>query len=209
TAGRLVVGDASTGAITVSAAVTLTDVPLIKILQLTSADSINGSSLVKVATVELNAGTGIGNVSALSLEASSIAANTTNGAIDIANSNLAAVATASTGLGTISLSNDKADLTLKNVSGSSVSATTTTSGDILVGVVAAAGSVVINAAEAIKDNNGAADKISGTALSLQATTGIGSGNALQTQVASLSAKNTVSGTIELSNSGKLTVTDIE
>jgi hypothetical protein len=237
TAGRLIVGDPAGGAITISAAVTLTDGPVIPVLELNTAADINGSFLVKSAAVHLSAGTGIGETAALSLGATSIAADTALGAIDINNANSAAtvvsslttgngsivfdqsgggavtIANAVTGLGDVALSNTKADLTLTNVTasgaGGNVSAVTTSSGDVLVGLVTAAGDVAIIAAGAITDDNGAANDLAAAALSLQAKAGIGSGDALETQVTSLSAKNTSSGTVELSNSGGLNVADLE
>jgi hypothetical protein len=59
---------------------------------------------------------------------------------------------------------------------------------------------------AISQTNGA--NIIGTNLILSATTGIGSGNALETQVSNLQATNALSGNIEIANTGNLNLADL-
>ncbi len=61
---------------------------------------------------------------------------------------------------------------------------------------------------AIVDNNAAIRNIQGNNLILSAINGIGSGNALETKVANLDAKNTVGGSIEIDNTGNLTIADL-
>src|SRR5205085_2594403 len=73
-------------------------------VQVNSAGAINGAGLVTAGTVDLNAVSGIGNTTPVSLAASTITADTTNGNIAGANALGTAVAVNSltTGTGTIS-----------------------------------------------------------------------------------------------------------
>jgi hypothetical protein len=66
---------------------------------------------------------------------------------------------------------------------------------------------IILAAGAITDNNGVSTNIIGDDLTLSAVDGIGSGDALETQVNRLQATNTNNG-IEITNTGALTLADI-
>ncbi|MFM9962616.1 MAG: DUF4394 domain-containing protein [Planctomycetaceae bacterium] len=88
--------------------------------------AINGSGLLTAPTIDLNAASGIGNMMALELAATSISADTTTGAIDLDNAN-AATATFT------SLTTSTGTITVDNSGGGAAiftTATTTTSGDI-------------------------------------------------------------------------------
>lgn len=84
----------------------------------------------------------------------------------------------------------------------------TTAGDILLGAVSATGNARISAAGAIVDNNDGTTNVTAVGLALQAATGIGSGNALETIVTNVAASNSTSGSIELTNTGALTITSV-
>jgi hypothetical protein len=99
-------------------------------------------------------------------------------------------------------------VTANNVAASRNVVLTTTAGDILLGAVSATGanpgSVRISAASGVVDNNGAAVNVTATGLALQAATGVGSADALETSVAKLAASSTA-GDIQIANAGGLTV----
>ncbi|MCI0505385.1 MAG: hypothetical protein L0Z73_04680 [Gammaproteobacteria bacterium] len=74
------------------------------------------------------------------------------------------------------------------------------------GVDSIAGSlIVVNAGGAITDANSGGINLSGASLQLIAQDGIGSGDALETQVASLQVSNTATGNIGIANAGDLTL----
>ncbi|MBU2044969.1 MAG: hypothetical protein KJ619_07080, partial [Candidatus Omnitrophica bacterium] len=81
--------------------------------------------------------------------------------------------------------------------------------DIDLGYLGTAGDVTVTAdsdssgAGAITDNNAANTNIVANNLTLAAAEGIGSGDALETQVSTLNAANTDSGNIEIDNTGHL------
>ncbi|HEY5604375.1 MAG TPA: hypothetical protein VIM41_14840, partial [Gammaproteobacteria bacterium] len=65
--------------------------------------------------------------------------------------------------------------------------------------------IVVNSGGAITDANNAGVNLSGASMQLTAQDGIGSGDALETQVGSLQVSNTATGNIGITNTGDLTV----
>ncbi len=92
---------------------------------------------------------------------------------------------------------------------------TTTGGtsDIALGLVTAAGDLVsLNAGGAITDNNGASNNIASATLALQATTGIGSTDAIETALtgsAQFAFVNTTTGDVQVTNTGALNVFNVD
>src|SRR5213075_1797697 len=88
--------------------------------------------------------------------------------------------------------------------GRDVTLTTTTSGNVVVGAVSAAGDAVsITAAGAIVDSNGAANNVTASSLTASAATGID----LDTTISTLtSAAVSSAGDIDINNTGALAVT---
>ncbi len=106
------------------------------------------------------------------------------------------------------------DLTLDNpgndfqsaVTASARNVTIVDANSLTLGTITAAGTVVLTAATgAIIDGNGNALNVSALALRMNAATGIGSGDAIETAVTTLAAADTVSGNIEATNTGALIV----
>jgi fibronectin-binding autotransporter adhesin len=91
---------------------------------------------------------------------------------------------------------------------------TTTGGtsDIALGLVTAAGDLVsLNAGGAITDNNAALNNIASATLALQATTGIGNSDAIETALTGLDIAfvNTTSGDVQVTNTGTLEVFNVD
>ena len=85
----------------------------------------------------------------------------------------------------------------------------TTSGDVtLDGLVTAATAVLIDTAGAVVDGNGDAINVIADSLTVTSVNGIGSGNALETEIPTFNGTNTTSGNIELINVGVLDVTGV-
>ena len=77
---------------------------------------------------------------------------------------------------------------------------------IAVSSVTTAGNVNLTATSgSISDNGNAAIDISGATATLNAATGIGSGNALETTITTLNATNTTSGTIQITETDSLAI----
>tara|TARA_R110002072_G_scaffold243821_2_gene403150 strand:- start:147970 stop:171135 length:23166 start_codon:yes stop_codon:yes gene_type:complete len=199
---------------------------------ITSAAGINGAGLVVASTIDLNAASGIGNTTQLELIGSTITADTTTGNVDIDNALAtatvytsistdtgsitvdnsgggAATFTSVTTNGNIDLENTGANLTATSVvagGSGNITLTTTTSGDVLVGLVDAAGdAVTITAAGAIEESgvDGAVD-IDGEDLNLTAVTGIGHAATIEidgfaTGTHGLTATVTGTGNIDVSD----------
>src|SRR5262249_14438923 len=178
-----------------------------------AANNITGTNLTASAVTGIDLDTTITTVTSANV--------TGTGAIDI--NDLAGglvVTSATTNDGAITLNATGGDLTLTTVTAGgtdrTITATTTTSGNINVGVLTALlDTVTLSAAAAITDGNGAANNVSATNLLLRATTGIGSGTGttatdpLETTVTNLDARNTTSGGIYLVNTGPLTIKDLD
>ncbi|MBI5599384.1 MAG: hypothetical protein HY890_06565, partial [Deltaproteobacteria bacterium] len=62
-----------------------------------------------------------------------------------------------------------------------------------------------NGTGAISDNNGGGNNINADTATLYAAEGIGSGNALETTIANLTAENTTSGNIQIDNTGDMNI----
>ena len=71
--------------------------------------------------------------------------------------------------------------------------------------LATAAVLTLASSDAIVDNNAGTDNIAATSAALTAANGIGSGNALETVITNLAFSNTTAGTVEMSNTGSLTV----
>ncbi len=161
---------------------------------LTSAGAIldgnGGANNISADSLFLTASNGIGSAGTLETTVSNLTA-TNNGSNDIAIDNTGALAANSVvnNGGNITLTNDL-DLTL--------------------GTIQALGNTVAlkSAAGAITDGNGGALNVIANSLGLSATTGIGSGNALETQVGTLSALNKTSGNIRIDNTGNLAANSV-
>ncbi|MFA5392781.1 MAG: hypothetical protein WC306_03855, partial [Candidatus Paceibacterota bacterium] len=79
-------------------------------------------------------------------------------------------------------------------------------GDLsLASVNAGTGTATITSGGAITDNGDTHSDVIATSLVLSAANGIGSGNALETQVSNLQATNSTSGNIEIDNTGNLNI----
>ncbi|HEX7030587.1 MAG TPA: filamentous hemagglutinin N-terminal domain-containing protein, partial [Gammaproteobacteria bacterium] len=148
TAGGLVIGTAVTAngasnvTLTANGAITLTGTTSAAGAQATidATGAINGAGLVTASTVDLDAGSGIGNTTQLELAASTITADTATGAIDIDNALATAVSVSS-------LTTDSGAITFDQSGGGAVTfgnVTTTTSGAI--DLENAAGNLVIGTA---------------------------------------------------------------
>lgn len=88
----------------------------------------------------------------------------------------------------------------------------TSTGNVLLDSVSTSGAnasiVRISAAGGIVDNNGGLPNIASNGALLRAVSGIGSADALETTVSNLSASNTTSGNILITNTGGLTITSL-
>jgi hypothetical protein len=100
--------------------------------------------------------------------------------------------------------------------GTSRNARLTTTGaasDIDLGFVSADGDLVsLNAGGAITDGNGSSNNIASATLALQATTGIGSADAIETALtgsAQFAFVNTTSGNVQVTNTGTLNVFQVD
>ena len=215
---------ATSGNVTLSGTTTADNVVMVN-----GAQSINGAGLVTAQTVDLNAKTGIGNATGLELAAASISADTLQGDIDLDNARNAAVTftSLSTGTGRITVDNDATGggsatfttvassdgtITLSVASGRLTATTvtaggagdvrllTTTSGDVIVGSVTAAGNdVTITSAGQINDNaHDALADISAATTSLMATSGIGvTGGSLDVDVTTVTSATATTGGVFL------------
>lgn len=151
-------------------------------------------------------GTGIG-AAGNALEVNGTAANLSVSGAGVINLTDTAgglvVNTATTNNGHITLAASGGNLTLVSViagGAANIVASTTTSGHLLVHTLEAPGDIIsLSAAGAIIDNNGAAMNLTAASAELRAATGIGSGDALETNVASLAAFNSTSGNVEIDN----------
>ena len=199
---------------------------------ITSAGAINGAGLVTASTIDLNAASGIGNTTQLELAGTTITADTTTGNVDIDNAlatattytsistNTGSITVDNSGGGTatftsvttsgdIDLENTGANLTATSVvagDSGNIALTTTTSGNVLVGLADAAGdAVTITSAGAIEESGADAGvDIDGEDVNLTAATGIGAAatieiDALGTSTHGLTASVTGTGNIDVSD----------
>ncbi len=158
----------------------------------TGAITDNKGNSINIIADDLNlySAEGIGSGSILEIAVDVLnAENTTSGNIEIDNTgNLFAE----------SVINDGADIKINVHS------------DLSLGTVQAAGNTVeLTADGAITDGDDTQVDILSNAAVLSAVKGIGSGNALETEISSLQATNTHSGDIELDNQGDLDLVDLE
>ena len=189
----------------------------------TSAAAINesgtdGTADIVADTINLTATSGIGVSGALEIDAHATTGGLTavagaSGVINIADTTGGLLVTSATTLaGSITLTAASGNLTLTSVSatGGAISASTTISGSILVDSVTAANSTVGLTAIGTIEEDGAGDSaadVTGTALTLQAGTGIGvnTGGALEINAEVGGAAGTLSATV--SGTGDLSVMD--
>jgi trimeric autotransporter adhesin len=116
----------------------------------------------------------------------------------------------STDSGTISVTSGGAMTATQVTAGGTGDVQLSSGGDILLGTVDAAADMVSLSAGigfAIIDNNGLSLNVLANDLLATAYTGIGSGDALETQVSNLQAINSTSGNVEIVNTGALTLTN--
>src|SRR5262249_43182011 len=79
---------------------------------------------------------------------------------------------------------------------------------LTLGTITASSDLLPRPGTAIVDGNGPAINVQSATLVMSATTGIGSGDALETQVTRLAATDTASGNIEVNNSVGLTIANL-
>jgi fibronectin-binding autotransporter adhesin len=189
-----------TGALTVSGNITINS------QNIAVNNTLNGGA---TSTVSLNAGTGAITTSGTGVDvvAQDLSATATTG-INLDTTVLNITATNS-GAGNINIDETNGANVL-NVAATTGSATvTSTTGNLNVTTVSASTSVTLTAtAGAITDANLAAVNITAASATLSATTGIGSGNAIETTLGSLSATNATSGTIEIVETDAITLTSL-
>ena len=228
------VGDVNVGAVTAAG-----DTATIMAAGAIQGVTDDNTADVLASIIDLNAATGIGSTTTLDVTGTTISADTTTGAIDIdslatgavtvtslttgtgsitfdqTGSQTLGVTLATTTDGAIAISNDGGNLTASTVTAggaNGITLTTTTSGDVNVGAVTAAGDLVtVTAAGAIQSvtPNGVADIVAAT-IDLNAVTGIGSvGGALDVTGTTISA-DTTNGNIDIDSlaTGAVTVTSL-
>ncbi len=194
TAGNIAVGSVSAAGDQVS----LTAVGAI-------TDANGTANNVTASSLAATAGTGIDlDTTVTTLTSANV---TGTGSIDISNTGALAVANATTANGNITLNATGGNLAITTVTaagpGADVSLSTTTSGNIVLGVVTAPDVVTLNAADAIIDANGAANNVTASSLTATAGTGIN----LDTTITTLTSANvTGAGAIDIRNAGALAVT---
>lgn len=152
-------------------------------------DDLNNTTKITANALSLIAAAGIGASGA--------------GQIDTSVNSLSAVANN----GSIYLENDKnLTITSATASGTGNDINITVNSDLTVGSISAPDAVTLTAnSGSILDGNGSLNNITVNGLILSAKNGIGSGNALETQVSNLEAYNSDSGNIEIDNTGTLTI----
>ncbi len=180
----------------------------------------DGGADLTSATMNLTSATGVGNANQIEIDATTLTNASVSGTGAINLSDLAgglAVTSATTNNGNITLNATSGNLNLTTVTASTgggvgnVIATTTTSGDVSVDNVTAAGdNISITSAGAIEElgADGTADLTSGT-MNLTAVTGIGKAAQLEINATTLTNASTTAavGTINLSDTaGGLVVT---
>ena len=219
TAGNALVGavNAAGGTVVVTAAAGA--------IEESGADA--GADIV-ATTIDLNAGTGIGAAGQLEITGAALTIDSTTGNVDVDNIATAAttvttlmtgtgsitfdqsggqtlaVTTATTTDGAIVITNDGGTLTATAVTaggtGRNITLTTTTSGDVFVGLVDATGdTVTVTAVGAIEESgaDAGADIVAATIV-LNAGTGIGAAGTLEiTGTASTLSANTTNGNIDI------------
>jgi hypothetical protein len=82
------------------------------------------------------------------------------------------------------------------------------SSGLALGSISAASASLDAGSGAITDTNGNASNIAAGQIQLRASSGIGSGNALETQTANLDVINSTSGNVEITNNGQVTLTNL-
>ncbi len=234
TAAQISIGNANSGAITLSDNVAPANASSLSLVSGAGIEGTSGKTLT-VATLTSSAVTGIGVTNTLNTVATALNLSSTNGNVRLNNSSNAAVTLnniatgsgdltfaqsgggaltvtgAATTSGAISLSNAGANLTAVSVTADGASKnvvlTTTTGGNVLLGnVTAAADSITVNAAGSIEESGSdlAAD-LTANSLSLTAASGIGALGALETAAVSLSAATT-SSNLDISNTNAAATT---
>ncbi len=189
--------------------------------------AIDGPGLLTAPTIDLDAATGIGATTAMATATQALTADTIGGDIDIDNTSAAAVtiASATTGTGGVLLSQagggnlavttvtttdgaigidvasgDLAATTVTAGGANNVTLTTTASGDIALAAIDAAGDqITVNSAGAIEElGPDAGIDLTATTLDLDAITGIGGADALESAGTAIWA-DTTGGSVDLDN----------
>jgi len=186
-------------------------------IDLSSVDGINQTSgVINAVNLRFNAGDSV-SLSSVNNDVDIIAGETSSGDIQFMDKDDLIIGTV---LGTTGIIADSGNIGItsggqmtvnKIVAGGSgdITLKTYNSGDVLLGTVTAReDDVTIISAGAIIDNNADTNNITALNLILDAATGIGSGNAIETQVSNLAARvksGTATGNIEIDNTGDLTL----
>jgi fibronectin-binding autotransporter adhesin len=189
----------------------------------TGALTVGGNITINSQNIAVNATLTAGATSMVTLNAGAGAITTSGTGVDVVAQDLLATATTginidttvlnmtATNSGTGSINIDETNgANVLNVAATTGSATVTSAtGNLNVTTVSASTSVTLTAtAGAITDANLAAVNITATSATLSAATGIGSGNAIETTLGSLSATNATSGTIEIVETDAITLTSV-
>ena len=150
----------------------------------------------------------------LQTQVNTLSATVANGSgdITIANTGALAVTTATTPSGSISIGATGGNLTVTTATAGgsgNITLSTTTSGNVLVDNVTAAGdTITITSAGAISESGAdAGADLTANSLSLTAATGIGAAGTIETAVSILTG-STVTGGIDLANTGALSITSL-
>lgn len=193
-------------------------------LTINSAGAINetaadGGVDLDAQNLNLTAVTGIGGAGTIEIDAFGGATDgltasvTGTGVINVSDrTSTFRVLNATTNNGSITIDAAAGNMTVESATaGGANNLTLTTTGgtrNITIQDLDATGdSVIITATGAIIDG-GAGQEITATNAELSATTGIGSGNALETTVSNLAFSNTTSGNVQVTNTGGLTIANI-
>lgn len=163
----------------------------------------------------LKANSGIGtNTEPLKTTISNLTASVTGtGDINLTETDAITITNIDTNNGSITISaggNLTATSVTANGTSRDISLTTVTSGNILVGTLTADGdTITLTSAGAITDNNGNTNNITCGNLILSASSGIGSGDALETTIDILSVTNNTSNNIEITESDTLNIHKVD
>ncbi len=173
-------------------------------------DNVNTTIASAVGSITLTANAGaigaLGATGQIDTSAGSITASSANG-IWITETDAVTITSATTTNGDIEIqSGGTMTATTATAGGAGKNVRlTTTAGDIALSLATAAGDgVLLQAAGAITDGNGAANNVDATNLITVSSTG----TALDTTIANLSSSNTTSGSVTIANTGNLTIATV-
>ena len=170
--------------------------------------------------VNLTAATGIGASGTIEIDAFGTSAHgltasvTGTGNIDVSDrTGTLRVLSATTNDGSITIDAAAGNLTVESATaGGANNLTLTTTGgtrDITIQDLDASGDTVIVTATGAIIDGGAGQEITAANAALRAATGIGSGNSLETTISNLAFSNTTSGSVQVTNTGGLTIASVD